>query len=124
MDNGIAGHAGVDRAHELGIRVLVTDHHLPAVDAHGEPTLPDADVMHDDAVPEKATKKRKHDADADADADENKGEDKPPGKLAKSDHVKPSADNSNPSVEDKSKALKPAGKSIIISFNLPKLRYS
>ncbi|WP_293998173.1 single-stranded-DNA-specific exonuclease RecJ [Sphaerotilus sp.] len=45
VDNGIAGHAGVDRAHELGIRVLVTDHHLPAVDEHGEPTLPDADVI-------------------------------------------------------------------------------
>jgi len=45
VDNGIAGHAGVNRAHELGICVLVTDHHLPAVDEHGEPTLPDADVI-------------------------------------------------------------------------------
>ena len=30
VDNGIASHAGVDRAHELGIKVLVTDHHLAA----------------------------------------------------------------------------------------------
>ena len=39
VDNGISSHAGVDRAHELGIPVLVTDHHLP-----GE-TLPDADAI-------------------------------------------------------------------------------
>ena len=39
VDNGISSHAGVDRAHELGIAVLVTDHHLP-----GE-TLPNADAM-------------------------------------------------------------------------------
>lgn len=29
VDNGISSHVGVDRAHELGIPVLVTDHHLP-----------------------------------------------------------------------------------------------
>jgi len=29
VDNGISSHAGVARAHELGIPVLVTDHHLP-----------------------------------------------------------------------------------------------
>ncbi|WP_042388022.1 single-stranded-DNA-specific exonuclease RecJ [Pseudescherichia vulneris] len=39
VDNGISSHAGVDRAHELGIPVLVTDHHLP-----GE-TLPDAEAI-------------------------------------------------------------------------------
>ncbi|WP_249022773.1 MULTISPECIES: single-stranded-DNA-specific exonuclease RecJ [Kluyvera] len=39
VDNGISSHAGVDHAHSLGIRVLVTDHHLP-----GE-TLPNADAM-------------------------------------------------------------------------------
>ena len=39
VDNGISSHAGVDHAHELGISVLVTDHHLP-----GE-TLPNADAM-------------------------------------------------------------------------------
>lgn len=39
VDNGISSHAGVDHAHELGIRVLVTDHHLP-----GE-ILPNADAI-------------------------------------------------------------------------------
>ncbi len=39
VDNGISSHAGVDRAHELGIPVLVTDHHLP-----GE-TLPAAEAI-------------------------------------------------------------------------------
>ncbi|MFU0872306.1 single-stranded-DNA-specific exonuclease RecJ [Kluyvera sichuanensis] len=39
VDNGISSHAGVDHAHDLGISVLVTDHHLP-----GE-TLPKADAM-------------------------------------------------------------------------------
>lgn len=39
VDNGISSHEGVDHAHELGIRVLVTDHHLP-----GE-KLPNADAM-------------------------------------------------------------------------------
>ena len=29
VDNGIASEAGVDRAHELGMQVIVTDHHLP-----------------------------------------------------------------------------------------------
>ncbi|SQC34882.1 single-stranded-DNA-specific exonuclease RecJ [Kluyvera cryocrescens] len=39
VDNGISSHAGVDHAHQLGIGVLVTDHHLPG------DTLPDADAM-------------------------------------------------------------------------------
>ncbi len=39
VDNGISSHAGVDRAHQLGIPVLVTDHHLPG------DTLPDADAL-------------------------------------------------------------------------------
>ena len=39
VDNGISSHAGVERAHELGIPVVVTDHHLP-----GE-TLPEADAI-------------------------------------------------------------------------------
>ncbi|MCW2475230.1 single-stranded-DNA-specific exonuclease RecJ [Candidatus Symbiopectobacterium sp. NZEC151] len=39
VDNGISSHAGVDDAHQRGIQVLVTDHHLP-----GE-TLPAADAM-------------------------------------------------------------------------------
>lgn len=29
VDNGIASNAGVDKANELGMRVVVTDHHLP-----------------------------------------------------------------------------------------------
>ncbi|MFE4111894.1 MULTISPECIES: single-stranded-DNA-specific exonuclease RecJ [Kosakonia] len=39
VDNGISSHAGVARAHELGIPVVVTDHHLPG------DTLPDADAI-------------------------------------------------------------------------------
>jgi len=39
VDNGVASHAGVARARSLGMRVLVTDHHLPG------DTLPDADVI-------------------------------------------------------------------------------
>jgi len=39
VDNGIASVTGVARAHELGMKVLVTDHHLP-----GE-RLPDAEVI-------------------------------------------------------------------------------
>jgi single-stranded-DNA-specific exonuclease len=44
VDNGIASHAGVAHARSSGLRVLVTDHHLPAVDAGGV-SLPDADVI-------------------------------------------------------------------------------
>jgi len=48
VDNGIASHSGVDRAHELGIKVLVTDHHLaadtlPAADAIVNPNQPGCD---------------------------------------------------------------------------------
>ncbi|MCX8956915.1 single-stranded-DNA-specific exonuclease RecJ [Erwinia psidii] len=39
VDNGISSHAGVSLAHEKGIAVVITDHHLP-----GE-TLPDADAI-------------------------------------------------------------------------------
>lgn len=39
VDNGISSHAGVDRAHALGIPVLVTDHHLPG------DSLPAAEVI-------------------------------------------------------------------------------
>lgn len=39
VDNGISSHAGVERAHALGIPVLVTDHHLPG------DTLPAAEVI-------------------------------------------------------------------------------
>ncbi len=39
VDNGIASLDGVRRAHELGMRVLITDHHLPGAQ------LPPADVI-------------------------------------------------------------------------------
>jgi single-stranded-DNA-specific exonuclease len=39
VDNGIASHAGVAAARARGMRVLVTDHHLPGA------TLPDADAI-------------------------------------------------------------------------------
>jgi len=39
VDNGIAAHAGVAAARAHGIRVIVTDHHLPGA------TLPDADAI-------------------------------------------------------------------------------
>lgn len=48
VDNGISSHAGVDRAHQLGIPVIVTDHHLPgdtlpAAEAIINPNLRDCD---------------------------------------------------------------------------------
>jgi single-stranded-DNA-specific exonuclease len=39
VDNGISSHAGVEAAKDLGMRVLVTDHHLPAA------TVPPADAI-------------------------------------------------------------------------------
>ncbi|KAG9587578.1 hypothetical protein KCV01_g12985, partial [Aureobasidium melanogenum] len=53
VDNGVASVAGVEAAHARGIRVLVTDHHLPG------DVLPDADAMvnpnlSDDGFPSKA----------------------------------------------------------------------
>jgi single-stranded-DNA-specific exonuclease len=39
VDNGVASFEGVARAHAAGVRVLVTDHHLPG------DRLPDADVL-------------------------------------------------------------------------------
>ena len=44
VDNGIASLDGVARAKELGMQVLVTDHHLPAL-KDGHIVLPDADVI-------------------------------------------------------------------------------
>jgi single-stranded-DNA-specific exonuclease len=43
VDNGIASIEGVARARALGMQVLVTDHHLPAM-RDGQIVLPDADV--------------------------------------------------------------------------------
>ena len=45
VDNGMASHEAVDRAHALGLQVLITDHHLPVVDAQGQFSLPKADVI-------------------------------------------------------------------------------
>lgn len=39
VDNGIANHAGVDAAKAAGMRVVVTDHHLPSA------TVPNADAI-------------------------------------------------------------------------------
>lgn len=39
VDNGIANHAGVTAAKAAGIKVIITDHHLPSA------TLPEADVI-------------------------------------------------------------------------------
>jgi len=39
VDNGIASEAGVQRAHELGMQVIITDHHLPG------DRLPDATAI-------------------------------------------------------------------------------
>lgn len=44
VDNGIASMDGVARARALGLQVLVTDHHLPAM-RDGQTVLPDADVI-------------------------------------------------------------------------------
>jgi single-stranded-DNA-specific exonuclease len=44
VDNGIASLQGVAHARALGLGVLVTDHHLPAI-VDGEVVLPDADVI-------------------------------------------------------------------------------
>ncbi|MEY4883666.1 MAG: single-stranded-DNA-specific exonuclease RecJ, partial [Pseudomonadota bacterium] len=44
VDNGIASLEGVATARALGLQVLVTDHHLPAL-VNGQIVLPDADVI-------------------------------------------------------------------------------
>ena len=44
VDNGIASFEGVARAKALGMQVLVTDHHLPAL-SDGSILLPEADVI-------------------------------------------------------------------------------
>lgn len=52
VDNGISSHAGVDAAHALGMKVIITDHHAPGID------LPAAEVVvnpnqHGDTFPSK-----------------------------------------------------------------------
>ena len=44
VDNGIASFEGVAEAKALGLQVLVTDHHLPAL-RDGQVAVPDADVI-------------------------------------------------------------------------------
>jgi single-stranded-DNA-specific exonuclease len=44
VDNGIASFEGVATAKALGLQVLVTDHHLPAM-VNGQIQVPDADVI-------------------------------------------------------------------------------
>jgi single-stranded-DNA-specific exonuclease len=51
VDNGIASSAGVAHARALGLQVLVTDHHLPALGDDGQVQLPDADVIVDPSQP-------------------------------------------------------------------------
>jgi len=45
VDNGMASHEAVNRARALGMRVIITDHHLPVVLDDGQFSLPDADVI-------------------------------------------------------------------------------
>lgn len=44
VDNGIASFTGVAHARERGLKVLVTDHHLPAL-VEGETAVPEADAV-------------------------------------------------------------------------------
>ena len=46
VDNGVSSVAGVERAHQLGLQVIVTDHHLPGA------VVPDADVMVNPNMPD------------------------------------------------------------------------
>lgn len=45
VDNGMASHEAVNIARALGMKVLITDHHLPVIDAQGAVSLPEADVI-------------------------------------------------------------------------------
>lgn len=45
VDNGMASHEAVDLAHTLGMKVLITDHHLPVIEPNGRVNLPAADVI-------------------------------------------------------------------------------
>ena len=45
VDNGVSSIAGVQRCHELGMQVIITDHHAPGK------ALPDADVLVNPNVP-------------------------------------------------------------------------
>ena len=55
VDNGIAAADAVSYAKKRGFTVIVTDHHLPAVDDKGNTILPEADIIIDpSAFPETA----------------------------------------------------------------------
>ncbi len=45
VDNGMASHEAVTRAREMGMQVIITDHHLPVIDTQGAASLPDAHVI-------------------------------------------------------------------------------
>ncbi|MEY4767111.1 MAG: single-stranded-DNA-specific exonuclease RecJ [Pseudomonadota bacterium] len=45
VDNGMASHAAVKLARARGMKVLITDHHLPVVTDSGAVSLPEADVI-------------------------------------------------------------------------------
>ncbi|MGQ0596424.1 single-stranded-DNA-specific exonuclease RecJ [Aquabacterium sp.] len=45
VDNGMASHEAVTKARSLGLKVIITDHHLPVVLDDGQVSLPDADVI-------------------------------------------------------------------------------
>jgi single-stranded-DNA-specific exonuclease len=45
VDNGMASHEAVRIARSRGMKVLITDHHLPVVTDTGEVSLPEADVI-------------------------------------------------------------------------------
>jgi len=45
VDNGMASHEAVNIARAQGMTVIITDHHLPVVDAQGQASLPAADVI-------------------------------------------------------------------------------
>ena len=45
VDNGMASHEAVAIARSQGMKVLITDHHLPVIDAQGAVSLPEADVI-------------------------------------------------------------------------------
>lgn len=45
VDNGMASHEAVTLARAQGMKVLITDHHLPVVLDDGSVSLPDADVI-------------------------------------------------------------------------------
>ncbi len=51
VDNGIASVDGVAHARASGVDVIVTDHHLPALDADGQVHLPAANVVVDPSQP-------------------------------------------------------------------------